>query len=177
DYANVSFLGASEHGLASGGHECAEPRLLSELEHDGEQCAVWVPHSSKRDAYRTTFDESEVLMRKSILCLFLVLIFACSMVAIQNPQSPTTPPTFRVNTQLVIQTVSVTGKDGKPMEGLTADDFILTEDNVTQTISVFEFEKRHDTLIPRSAGPTPREGGLNAVRGQVQLSDQNQIAP
>ena len=41
--------------------------------------------------------------------------------------------------------VSVTDKDGKLIEGLTADDFTLTEDNVPQTISVFEFQKLDDT--------------------------------
>ena len=58
-----------------------------------------------------------------------------------------TPFTCSVATQLVVQTVTVTDKDGKPIEGLTADDFILTEDNVPQTISVFEFEKLDDTVL------------------------------
>jgi VWFA-related protein len=60
---------------------------------------------------------------------------------------------LEVTTQLVMQTVSVTDKDGRPIEGLTADDFIVTEDNVPQTISVFEFQKLDDTSLPPAAPP------------------------
>jgi VWFA-related protein len=63
---------------------------------------------------------------------------------------PPQPFTIRVNTQLVIQAVSVTDKEGKIIPGLTADDFVLTEDNVPQNISVFEFQKIDDTVVPRS---------------------------
>jgi hypothetical protein len=74
--------------------------------------------------------------------MFPVLVFAQD----QPPQ----PFTIRVNTQLVIQAVSVTDKEGKIIPGLTADDFVLTEDNVPQNISVFEFQKIDDTVVPRS---------------------------
>ena len=59
--------------------------------------------------------------------------------------------TIQVNTKLIVETVSVTGKDGKPIEGLTKDDFTLTEDGVPQTISVFEFEKLDDSVSPPSS--------------------------
>jgi VWFA-related protein len=48
---------------------------------------------------------------------------------------------FRTSSQLVIETVGVKGKNGMPIEGLTAKDFIVTEDGVAQTISVFEYQK------------------------------------
>src|SRR5437773_2192459 len=67
--------------------------------------------------------------------LFLFLAFAASLFGQDQPF------TIRVNTRLVVQTVSVTGKDGKPIEDLTKDDFILTEDGIPQTIGIFEFEK------------------------------------
>ena len=41
---------------------------------------------------------------------------------------------FTSSTQLVVETVSVKDKSGKPVEGLTAKDFVLTEDGVAQTI-------------------------------------------
>jgi len=83
------------------------------------------------------------------------------------------PITITVNTRLVVQTVSVTDKDGKPIEGLTKDDFILTEDNVPQTIRVFEFEKLDDTMLPRSTPPI-----VAAVRGPEQPpASQLQITP
>ena len=77
------------------------------------------------------------------LRIFAALLFLCATLLAQDQ-----PFTINIGTRLVIQTVTVTGKDGKPVEGLTKDDFILTEDNVPQTISVFEFEKFDDTVLP-----------------------------
>jgi VWFA-related protein len=86
-----------------------------------------------------------------------------------QPQQPNF--TINISTQLVVQTVSVTDKDGKPIEGLTAEDFLLTEDNVSQTISVFEFEKLDGTALPQQS-PT-----LAADRGPVQPPQQIRIVP
>lgn len=47
---------------------------------------------------------------------------------------------FRTSSQLVIETVGVK-RNGMPVEGLTAKDFIVTEDGATQTISIFEYQK------------------------------------
>ena len=58
------------------------------------------------------------------------------------------PFTIKVDTQLVVQTVVVKDKDGKPIEGLTEKDFSVTEDNVPQTISVFEFQRLDDAPAP-----------------------------
>jgi VWFA-related protein len=75
----------------------------------------------------------------------------------QQPQQPQTPFTIKVDTQLVVETVMVKDKDGKPIEGLTEKDFTVTEDNVPQTISVFHFEKLLDTPAaePTAAPPAP----------------------
>ena len=51
------------------------------------------------------------------------------------------PATFNSSTQLVVETVAVKDKSGKPVEGLTAKDFTVTEDGVPQTISFFEYQK------------------------------------
>jgi VWFA-related protein len=50
-------------------------------------------------------------------------------------------PTFQSTTQLVIETVTVKDKAGNPITGLTAKDFVLTEDGVPQDIKFFEFQK------------------------------------
>jgi len=51
------------------------------------------------------------------------------------------PAIFRTSSQLVVETVGVKGKNSVPVEGLTAKDFIVTEDGVAQAISVFEYQK------------------------------------
>ncbi|MBI2150608.1 MAG: VWA domain-containing protein, partial [Acidobacteria bacterium] len=89
------------------------------------------------------------MMRRSIV---LMVLFALAAGA-QQPQQPFT---LRVDTQLVVQTVVVRDRDGKPMEGLTAKDFVVTEDNVPQTISVFEFQKFEEAPKPAPAAtPAP----------------------
>lgn len=49
--------------------------------------------------------------------------------------------TFTAGTQLVVETVMVTDRNGGPVEGLTAKDFTVTEDGVPQEIRVFEYQR------------------------------------
>src|SRR5262245_13930041 len=58
------------------------------------------------------------------------------------------PFTLRVDTQLVVEAVTVKDKDGRPIEGLTERDFTITEDGVRQTISVFDFQRLDNTPLP-----------------------------
>ena len=48
--------------------------------------------------------------------------------------------TLSVKVQLVVEAVVVKDKDGKPVQGLTAKDFALTEDGVPQSISFCEHQ-------------------------------------
>jgi len=48
--------------------------------------------------------------------------------------------TFRTGAQLVVETVTVRDKNGKSVEGLTADDFRMTEDGAPQAIRLFEHQ-------------------------------------
>jgi len=48
--------------------------------------------------------------------------------------------TLSVKVQLVVEAVSVKDKDGKPIQGLTAKDFTVTEDGVPQSISFCEHQ-------------------------------------
>jgi len=50
-------------------------------------------------------------------------------------------PVFRASAHLVVQTVSVKDKAGKPVEGLTAKDFVVTEDGKPQEIAFVEFQQ------------------------------------
>src|SRR5258708_18311976 len=74
----------------------------------------------------------------------LLILAAAPLLAAQvggNARPAGEPATFKTDTQLVIETVTVKDKSGKPITGLTANDFTLTEDAVQQTIKVFEFQQ------------------------------------
>ena len=75
--------------------------------------------------------------------------------------------TLNVDTQLVVETVTVRDKDGKAIEGLRADDFVVTEDGAPQTISIFQFERLEDAA-PSNASEPPKP---------VQVLKPNQITP
>ncbi|BDC51899.1 hypothetical protein F183_A42140 [Bryobacterales bacterium F-183] len=70
----------------------------------------------------------------------------------ENRKAGDPAPTFQATTQLVIETVSVKDKSGKPVAGLTAKDFTITEDGVPQQIRFFEYQKLDE--IP-AAQPMP----------------------
>ena len=55
--------------------------------------------------------------------------------------APQDPVVFRTETRLVVQQVTVKDKSGKPIEGLTAKDFAVTENGIPQTIAFLEFQK------------------------------------
>src|SRR5215471_1932833 len=80
--------------------------------------------------------------------IFLIPLFTLA-------QDAPAPFELKVDTRLVVQTVSVTDKDGRPIEGLTANDFVLTEDGIAQPITVFDFEKLDDAIVPATDVPAP----------------------
>src|SRR5438067_757671 len=88
------------------------------------------------------------------------------------PQASQQPFTIKIDTQLVVETVVVKDKDGKNIEGLSEKDFTVTEDNVPQTISVFQFQKLDDTSAPAPA-PAASAAAVKAVEPVVP----NQISP
>jgi VWFA-related protein len=81
-------------------------------------------------------------------CIFLLAFFSGLALNAQqvgrNKSGGQETPSFKVNSQLVIETISVKDKKGAPVDGLQAKDFILTEDGAPQTISVFEYQKFED---------------------------------
>jgi VWFA-related protein len=58
--------------------------------------------------------------------------------------------TLTVRTQLVVETVVVRDKKGQPIEGLTANDFTISEDGVVQKIRFCDYQ-----LLPKSTNPLP----------------------
>ena len=119
-------------------------------------------------------------MRRILRALCLMSLFALVSAAQQPQRSATpatgssqtqTPPPIRVTTQLIVEEVSVKDKSGKPVEGLTPSDFVLTEDGVPQTISFVEFQR----LQPQgnSAAPAPPQPPIATAPPATQA----QIAP
>lgn len=53
--------------------------------------------------------------------------------------------TFRSSTHLIVQTITVKDKSGKPVTGLTAKDFIVTENGQRQDIAFVEYQNIDDT--------------------------------
>jgi VWFA-related protein len=90
------------------------------------------------------------------ICLFALSAF---VVAAQQAQPPAPPSsdahqsssTIRVQTEVVIEEVTVKDKNGNPIPNLKASDFVLTEDGVPQAISFVEYQE----IAPLASAPQP----------------------
>jgi VWFA-related protein len=74
----------------------------------------------------------------------LVLLLLCAPAGLAQQQPPLTQTpqaTFRATQRLIVQSVFVKDKDGKPIEGLTAKDFTITEDGQPQEIAFVEYQR------------------------------------
>jgi len=106
-------------------------------------------------------------------------------------------PTFRATTQLVVQAVTVKDRKGQPVPGLTAKDFVVTEDGVRQEVAFVEYQQLDDapaspvTLAPEAparmnqvapvtapmvTAPVPGEARLRGRRLIVLYLDLSQMA-
>jgi VWFA-related protein len=86
-------------------------------------------------------------MRRSFVTVIAVALLASGGSAQQQPAQPV----FRSSTRLIVQTVSVKDRNGNPVEGLTAKDFIVTEDGEPQDIAFVEFQR----LVEGTPGAPP----------------------
>ena len=119
---------------------------------------------------------------RRITCIFCSLMLSVLVVAAQQQQPNATPAPapsaqgpqqpIRVTTQMVVEEVTVKDKSGKPIEGLTANDFSLTEDGVPQTLSFVEFQRLQ--AAANSAEPAP---AASPVVPTAPRATQVQIAP
>src|SRR5262245_28307939 len=91
----------------------------------------------------------------TFVSLMSVALFVSLVAAAQQPP----PPTFRTGTRLIVQAVTVKNKDGRVIEGLTANDFIVVEDGEPQSISFVEFQRladRRAEAASSSSGAAPQ---------------------
>jgi VWFA-related protein len=105
------------------------------------------------------------------------------------PSQSQPQPTFRSSTQVTVVDVTVTDKQGRAIEGLTADDFVLTEDGEPQSISLAVFQRvaaeANATALPpvppaapgqpRRASPTVQPTITASAPGDVRYRDRRLI--
>ena len=129
---------------------------FTELEHHVRQRAIWSskPGCSQCHAQSDHRIHREVLKRCSAphsRFFRCVLAAAAQQIGQNAPAGGNSPSTFSTSSQLVIETVNVKDKNGKPVEGLTAKDFTVTEDGAEQIIRLFEFQKVPETARRRAS--------------------------
>src|SRR5580698_9806220 len=96
-----------------------------------------------------------MLRNTLVLILFLAVSARAQQVGQNAPANGNTTSTFSTSSQLVVETVNVKDKSGKPIEGLTAKDFMVTEDGAEQTIRFFEYQRVPEALDAEPAITIP----------------------
>ena len=108
---------------------------------------------------------------RGLLFVLLFGVFATSAQQIGQNAQPDNTGDFkiRVSTQLVVETVVAKDKYGKPIEGLTAQDFTITEDGVLQQIRICEQQQLPDMPAAIAVPTQPEEIKTyrKLIRGQI----------
>ncbi len=115
------------------------------------------------------------------------MIVASSQQIGQNAPADNDLPIIKVSTHLVVETVVVRDKKGNPVEGLTPNDFSVTENSVPQSIRFCEHQELPETstvpLTPRSEpgevriyDRLPRTGISSEASGDVRYKDRRLLA-
>lgn len=104
----------------------------------------------------------------------LALVVVCSVSATAQQPSQA-PPVFRTGARLNVVDVTVIDKQGKPVEGLTANDFVLTEDGESQTIAQVAFQRvdldpASDRPLPPALTPPPPRAARSAPAVQPAIA-------
>jgi len=79
----------------------------------------------------------------------LLTLLVCSLAAHESRQ------TFRTATRLIEVPVVVTDRTGRPVPGLTRDDFTVLEDRVPQAISIFEVSDTREPPVASGGAGAP----------------------
>jgi VWFA-related protein len=96
---------------------------------------------------------------------FSIAVLALALAAGVPAAGRQAPPAFRLATRLVPIDVRVLDAAGRPVEGLAPADFVVTEDNVSQTVRHFSLQalepepgSAEPLATVRSLGPAPAVG-------------------
>ena len=101
-----------------------------------------------------------MLTNRLLSAAAVVLVLVATMHGQQGaPASPQAPPgqpapTFRTETRLIVHNVTVRDRDGNSVEGLTAADFVVTENGVRQEIAFVAYQ-RLEAPAPAPAAGVP----------------------
>jgi VWFA-related protein len=116
------------------------------------------------------------MMRRTFFAVAVASCLAAGASA-QAPQPQSQqPPVFRSSTRLVVHTVTVRDKEGKVIEGLTAKDFIVTEDNERQEIAFVEFQRLAGESAPGAAATnTPPPAAPVAAAPEAPRAQQPEV--
>src|SRR5262245_56813221 len=86
--------------------------------------------------------------------LSTILALLTASVSLSSAQQPV----FRAGTKLNVVDVTVVDKQGRPVEGLTAADFVLTEDGVPQAITTIAHQQMEADAAPLPPVPAAAPG-------------------
>lgn len=101
---------------------------------------------------------------------WLLLLFAPALLSAQVAPNTQTGQNadFRITTQLVTEVVIVKDRRGNFIEGLTADDFVVTENGVPQQIRFFEFQKLAEPApLPPISVDQPTASNVHRARPSI----------
>ena len=113
-------------------------------------------------------------MRRLTIVIAAVVLAAAATRAQQPQGDQDTTPTFRASTRLVTHSVTVTDRDGNPIEGLTPQDFIVSENDVPQEVAFAVFQRISSELAPPD--PADPDAALFLASDAVPSPVQTQIA-
>ncbi len=111
-------------------------------------------------------------MRCIVVFVLLLALNAAAQQVGENTSSQNNQiPTISVSSQLVVETVVVKDKAGNPINGLSAKDFAITENNVPQTIRFCEQQEFSKTpSTPPAPQPAPENVKIYYRLAPTQIS-------
>ena len=106
--------------------------------------------SSGTPVWRPALHWMAMMRKLAIFALLLVAAAGSRPQQVGQNETPGQPQSFtlKVQSNLVVEAVEVKDKQGKFVHGLTAKDFVLTEDGVPQTIKYCEHQDLSETAKP-----------------------------